>query len=277
MRAPINKIIPFSNVDGPGNRMSIFFQSCPFQCLYCHNPETIHFCNSCGKCVKTCPVNALSIEDGKVIWNKELCVECDTCIKACPNLASPKIMWMSVDEVIEQIKKARLFIKGITVSGGECMNHPEFLTELFKEVHKLGLTTFMDSNGFHDMEKYPELMAVTDKVMLDVKAFDSDFHQKLTGQSNETVLKNLNYLLKHDQCYEVRTVLLNNFEQNENTVINVSKIIQDKCFYKLIKYRPFGVREEGLQVCGHSIISDDELNRMDALAKENGAIYTKTV
>ncbi len=257
--------------------MSIFFQSCPFRCLYCHNPETINFCISCGKCVENCPVRALSLENGKVIWDQKKCVGCDTCIKVCEHLASPKITWMSVEEVLAQIKTAKPFIKGITVSGGECMNHPEFLTELFKEVHQLGLTTFMDSNGYHDMEKYPELMAVTDQVMLDVKAFDPEFHQSLTSQSNEMVLKNLDYLLKHGQCYEVRTVLLNNFEQNAKTVSNVSRIIQDKCFYKLIKYRPFGVRAEGLAVCGHSIISDEELNRMDALAKENGAIYTKVV
>ena len=46
MKAPVNKIIPFSNVDGPGNRTSIFFQGCPFNCRFCHNPETIHLCRS---------------------------------------------------------------------------------------------------------------------------------------------------------------------------------------------------------------------------------------
>ena len=32
--APINKIIPFSNVDGPSNRTAIFFQGCPFNYVY---------------------------------------------------------------------------------------------------------------------------------------------------------------------------------------------------------------------------------------------------
>ena len=45
MKGIINKIIPFSNVDGPGNRLSIFFQGCNFDCLYCHNPETIKIFN----------------------------------------------------------------------------------------------------------------------------------------------------------------------------------------------------------------------------------------
>ena len=39
--ATINKIIPMSLVDGPGNRTAIFFQGCNFNCSYCHNPETI--------------------------------------------------------------------------------------------------------------------------------------------------------------------------------------------------------------------------------------------
>ena len=37
----VRRILPFSSVDGPGNRTAIFLQGCNFNCLYCHNPETI--------------------------------------------------------------------------------------------------------------------------------------------------------------------------------------------------------------------------------------------
>lgn len=40
-KALVNKILPFSSVDGPGNRTAIFLQGCNYRCLYCHNPETI--------------------------------------------------------------------------------------------------------------------------------------------------------------------------------------------------------------------------------------------
>lgn len=43
MKLPIHRIIPFSNVEGTGNRTSIFVQGCQIKCLYCHNPETISF------------------------------------------------------------------------------------------------------------------------------------------------------------------------------------------------------------------------------------------
>ncbi|MEA3424244.1 MAG: radical SAM protein [Bacillota bacterium] len=43
MKLKINKIINFSSVDGPGNRLVVFVQGCNLNCIYCHNPETIDY------------------------------------------------------------------------------------------------------------------------------------------------------------------------------------------------------------------------------------------
>ena len=43
MNLKINKIINFSSVDGPGNRLVVFAQGCNLNCIYCHNPETIDY------------------------------------------------------------------------------------------------------------------------------------------------------------------------------------------------------------------------------------------
>ncbi|MCI5722858.1 MAG: YjjW family glycine radical enzyme activase [Erysipelotrichaceae bacterium] len=272
--APINKIIEFSNVDGPGNRTSIFVQKCPFKCLYCHNPETIHMCNHCGKCVETCPKTneALEIVDGKVIWHKEHCIDCDTCIHVCPHLSSPKITMMNADDVIEKLKPLFPYIQGITVSGGECTNYPEFLTELFTKVHANNKTCFLDSNGAYLYESMPELMEVTDAVMLDVKAWNQSWHKKLTGISNENVLRNLEWLQQHNKLYEVRTVCMPNMhEDNMETVMGVSSHLQANIRYKLIKYRPFGVRKEGLDQLGNTITTDEEIKLLKSAAQKQGA------
>lgn len=273
MRAPINRIIDFSNVDGPGNRTSIFVQSCPFRCLFCHNPETMQMCMNCGACVQTCPPTpkALSMEEGKVVWNKDLCVACDTCIHTCPHLSSPKITWMSPQDVLQHLQMDLPFIEGITVSGGECTTYPEFLTELFQQVRALGKTCFLDSNGAWLYSSMPELMAVTDAVMLDVKAWDPEWHMELCGYPNDNVRANLLWLQEHHQLYEVRTVCLpDRPEENEETVRQTARHLDPAIRYKLIKYRPFGVRPEGLEKLGHSITSDEEIQRLKKAAEEEG-------
>ena len=278
MLAPVNKIIPFSNVDGPHNRTSIFFQSCNFNCLYCHNPETINYCGHCGECIKTCPTKALSKINGKVVWNPDLCCGCDTCIKTCKNNSSPKITYMSVADVIEKIKETRPYIKGITTSGGECTLQKDFLIELFNEVHKLGLTCFVDSNGSIDFETEKELTNSLDMVMLDVKAFDKDFHHKLCSFDNSLVIKNLKYLLSINKLYEVRTVCIPGYdEQNRKTISEVSKIIQDKCIYKIIKYRPFGVREKNIPLLSSDELDDNLAQEYVKFAQSLGAINAKII
>lgn len=272
IKARINKIIDSSVVDGPGNRTAIFFQGCNFNCKYCHNPETINNCINCMECVTKCPVQALSVEKGKVLWNKETCIDCDTCIKICRFNASPKIQILSVEEVVDKIKKNMPFIQGITTSGGECTLQKDFLIPLFKETRKLGLTNFIDSNGSIRFSDYPELMEYTDAVMLDVKAFDNEEHLKLTSKSNEIVLENARFLASIGKLFEIRTVVIDNYLNNRKTVYEITKMLKEyqkikEIRYKIIRYRHFGVREEYKNM---KAPSEEEMKNLKEIANNNG-------
>ena len=270
--APVNKIIPFSNVDGPSNRMAIFFQGCPFNCRFCHNPETIHMCNDCGDCIKTCPVGALSLKEGKVTWNEDLCVNCDTCIKTCRHDASPKVTRMTVDELMEKILEVSPYIQGITLSGGECTLQKEFIKELFPKVKALGLTTLLDSNGSLDFESNEDILEYCDGVMLDVKAYNKEFSDWLIRYPNDVVLKNLDHLLATGKLEEVRTLIFpDRDKENEATVRYVAETIKDRCRYKIIRYRQFGVREEYRKELGDFTTGEDYAMRYAELARSLGA------
>ena len=273
MKAPVNKIIAFSNVDGPGNRTSIFFQGCPFNCLFCHNPETIHLCRSCGACVEKCPVGALGFDDqGQVRWDSDRCVGCDNCIRVCPHDASPKIRWMTVEDVMKEVRRSAPYISGITTSGGECTLQNEFLIQLFTQVRDLGKTCLIDSNGSFDFAADPRVLAVSEGVMLDVKAVGEDWSRELISYPRELVLKNLDYLLSVGKLYEVRTIIFPGRDrENEETVRYVAEHIGDGCFYKIIRYRPFGVRERYQKLLGEFETEADYAEGYARLARELGA------
>ncbi|MGL4373356.1 MAG: YjjW family glycine radical enzyme activase [Turicibacter sp.] len=239
----INYIIPFSSVDGPGNRTTIFLQGCNFNCVYCHNPETINKCLNCGACVKHCPTQALTLDSQIVRYNPKMCIHCDKCIKICQHDSSPKVLKRTAQDVINEISNYRPFITGITVSGGECTLQSDFLIELFQLAHELGLTCFIDTNGTLDLTTVPELLNVCDGIMLDVKVWNPDKHETYIGHDNSNVIKNLEYLIPSGKLYEVRTVVVPELFDNSETIDQVSKRIGTQPVrYKLIKFRALGVR-----------------------------------
>ena len=272
-RAPVNKIIPFSNVDGPGNRTSVFFQGCTFNCLFCHNPETIRLCSGCGACVEKCPAGALKRDgDGAVAWDPSLCVECDTCIRLCPHDASPRVRWMTVDDIMRQIGRTAPYIDGVTVSGGECTMRNDFLLDLFPRVRQLGKTILLDSNGSFDFRADPRVLQVSDGVMLDVKAVSPAWSQTLLSHSPEIVLQNLDYPLDEGRLHEVRTVIFPDREEdNRETVSYVARRIGARCGYKIIRYRPFGVREKYRALLGEFETDPAYAERYASLARSLGA------
>jgi len=123
MKCLISKIIPFSCVDGPGSRLALFLQGCNLNCKNCHNPWTIGRCNHCAQCVPACQHNALTLVDGRVNWDASACQQCDTCLHLCPQQSTPMAQTLSVEEVLTHVRKAAMFIEGITVSGGEGTDH----------------------------------------------------------------------------------------------------------------------------------------------------------
>lgn len=269
--ATVNKIIPFSSVDGPGNRTAVFLQGCNYNCQYCHNPETINRCIHCGFCVRYCPTGALQLKDGSVQYDITKCVMCDECFTHCRHGSSARVREMTAEQVMQAVKKQMPFIRGVTVSGGECTLQRDFLVEFLTLAKEAKLHTLVDSNGSYLFEADPALMAVTDGVMLDVKAWNSGEHYRVTGQLNDVVLKNLRWLAENGKLTEVRTVVVPELFDCEETVRNVSALLRETgslgTRYKIICYRPNGVRQQYRHLQSPSV---DTLQSLADIAAEYG-------
>lgn len=271
-KALVNKIIRFSSVDGPGNRTVIFLQGCNFNCKYCHNPETIGNCKHCGICIPYCKAGAITLKDGRMQYDISKCVHCDECFHHCPYSSSPKTISMSAEQVMDEVRRNMPFIRGITVSGGECTRWRDFLVDLLQLAKNEGLTTMLDSNGTYDFSQDEELLEVMDSVMLDIKAYGKEEHRVVTEQDNEVVLSNMEFLASIGKLFEVRTVVVPELFDAEDTITQVAKKLKEyhsiqPIRYKIIKYRPIGVRKE---YADYSVPSDEWMIKLSEIAKLNG-------
>lgn len=219
MRAHVSKVLRWSAVDGPGNRLVLFLQGCNFACPGCHNPHTIGICNACGDCIPACPRGALSLAGGRVAFDAGLCDDCDLCLRACPISASPMTQELSVGDVLALLRANRPFLNGLTVSGGEATMQAKFVEALFAAVKAdpalAGLSCFIDSNGHLGPKSWQRLLPVTDGLMLDIKAFDPATHLTLTGIGNAKSLASVRIAHAAGKLYELRFLMVPGFTDTE--------------------------------------------------------------
>ncbi|MGF1687354.1 YjjW family glycine radical enzyme activase [Photobacterium japonica] len=262
--ATVSKILNFSCVDGPGNRLVIFLQGCNYQCINCHNPHTIGVCNHCGDCVTPCPANALRMEEGKVKWDASLCTQCDLCLTVCPNQSNPKTQVMTLDEILGLIRKQHFFLSGITVSGGEATLQLPFIVALFNAVKAddelKHLSCMVDSNGSLSVTGWEKLLPVLDGAMIDLKAWQEETHRWLTGRSHHRVMQSINLLAAQDKLEEIRLLHIPGITDYDSEIDAVSTYLHTlppRTTIRLNAFQHHGVTGEALtwDVCSNEAIS----------------------
>jgi pyruvate formate lyase activating enzyme len=91
---------------------------------------------------------------------------------------------MTVDELMDHVGRYRRFIEvaggGVTLSGGEPLQQPAFVGEVFARCRDLGLHTALDTSGLLGERADDGLLDVTDLVLLDIKSFDPATYRRVT-------------------------------------------------------------------------------------------------
>jgi pyruvate-formate lyase-activating enzyme len=204
--------IPFSNVDGPGNRFVVFLQGCNFDCVACHNPQTIP-------------------GHGPVEGHH------------------PR--HRTVADLLVDMRRAAPFVSGVTVSGGEATQQPRFVHALFTAIRNdlelAHLTCFVDSNGACELTVWDDLLddGLLDGAMIDLKCLDSEVHARMTGRPNDQVLASIRHLAVRGALYEVRLLLLAGVNDDAELLRRTSRWLADvdpTMRVKLIGFRTHGAR-----------------------------------
>lgn len=245
--ALVSRVLPFSCVDGPGNRLVLFLQGCNFRCPGCHNPHTIGLCDDCGDCLAVCPSGALTMSEGKVHWQEALCTDCDACLEACPRSANPKTRQKSVAEVLALLRRYGPLLTGVTVSGGEATTQLPFVIALFTAIKAAPdlarLTCLLDSNGSLGKTGWQRLLPVLDGAMIDLKGWRELVHLALTGRGRERVLASLQLLAQAGKLAEVRLLLV----PGRSDFLDATGALQEALTTFLLSLGPVPIRLNGFR------------------------------
>ncbi len=174
-------------------------------------------------------------EDGLHI-RREACTACGDCEKACPTTALTLLgKWWNPNDLFHEVEKEKVFFDntkgGITVSGGEPTLHSGFVLEFLRLCKENGISTALDTCGYCSREVLEKLLPYVDLVLLDLKVFDSDKHEKFTGIPNETILQNAewisNYVREHGKRIWIRTPLIPSYTATDDNVRKIGEFISN--------------------------------------------------
>jgi len=224
--------------DGPGVRTTVFLKGCPLRCNWCHNPEGLDprpelmirraGCTNCGLCRQGC--------------GHEECRPFDRCAKICPqNLIQICGKEIDAKTLAATLKKnADIFEEtggGVTVSGGEPLLQPEFLTALLEELAPLH--TAVETSGYGDADAFMRVVEIADLILFDIKHMDSDAHKRWTGVDNRLILQNLERLMSSGKRFTARMPLIpgvNDTEENFAAMASFLSGAKDRLTLEVLPY-----------------------------------------
>ena len=192
--------------DGPGIRTTVFFQDCPLDCWWCHNPE---------------------------------------CKAGDSNLYPAKSEDEIFEIVLREIKKDIIFYDesggGVTFSGGEPLQHLDFLLKLSAASKKEGIHTAVDTCGHTEYINLKVIQEYTDLFLYDLKFIDDDLHHKYTGVSNKIILDNLDTLSSAGAEISLRIPLIPGITDTVENLSGIAGYLDKKELAHTVDLLPFNL------------------------------------
>ena len=113
---------------------------------------------------------------------------------------------------------------GITLTGGEPLLQAVFAKEVFRLCHAEGINTCLDTSGSIINGDVKELLAHTDRVLLDIKYTDDELYRKHVGCNMNKPLAFLQYLNRKNIHVTLRQVIIPTLNDNQENIFKLKSI-----------------------------------------------------
>jgi len=203
------RLIKSAHLSRPEHYFSIYQSGCNFSCKKCHSWYFTRYAS--GEWMSPKDIGALARDYAKTItyWEPreratsfhahDLCLSCGLCVTEnvrspyCPGVLEP-------DQVIPSPQGWGPARNIIGFTGGDLACQPEFYCLASEEIkgQREDLWVLFETNGYGLTPENLDRFKVSgiDAFWLDIKAHDDGIHRKLTGCSNERIIK-LPYEIKN--------------------------------------------------------------------------------
>lgn len=156
----------------------------------------------------------------------------------------------SIEEVMRKLLRFRPYFEGgggVTVSGGEPLMQPEFVSELFRRLKAEGIHTALDTSGTgagtgsgsECGEGTEEVLKYTDLVLCDLKFPTEEGYREYCGGSLETVLSFLELTEKLRIPLWIRHVVVPGLTDSPESVKNIAGLANRYANLEKLELLPF--------------------------------------
>lgn len=133
----------------------------------------------------------------------------------------------SAADVLEEIARYRNFLLaaggGVTLSGGDPLFQPDFSKAVLKGCKELGLHTCLDTSGHLGRNADEDMLAHTDVLLLDIKAWNAEQYKALTGGELRPTLEFAERLAVLRKPVWLRYVLVPGWTDNMEDIAELSR------------------------------------------------------
>lgn len=128
---------------------------------------------------------------------------------------------------------------GVTISGGEPLLQPEFISAIFAGCKAMGIHTALDTSGFLNNKISDEQLKDVDLVLLDIKSMLPDIYKKITKVDIQPTLDFAKRLDKLNIKTWVRFVLVPGWSDREDNVQALADFVAQLDNVEMVEILPF--------------------------------------